>query len=351
MEEGRPQEGKEQDTELFHSTELRLVADAGAEVRGARAGIALDLCLCRVGRFIRERGKRRYQSAVAGILDAGAVDVSGAEEVLHRPVFERVVGDDGEASPGAEERFAGFEETAERAHLVIDGDAERLEDAGEALLVVWRDDRLKRLYERIDRGEPADVGGFFEQKAHPPCAPCFAIVADDLPELVGGGVADQFERGASAALVHPHVYRRVEAEGEAALRLVQVVAGDAEIGEDAVDLVDAEVGHKAGDVAEVAPDEGESRILSQRIVRLGVEVSVYAEEMSLVAESLEDRPRVPPAAEGGVDIDPVGIGDQLRHRLLEEHGRVVVLFGHLGIRQLRERERAKPFIPFLVSRE
>ena len=47
-------------------------------------------------------------------------------------------------------------------------------------------------------------------------------------------------------LVHPHVERRVDAVGEAAVGLVELQRADAEVEEDAVDGRQAEVGDDVG---------------------------------------------------------------------------------------------------------
>src|SRR5690606_28655555 len=67
--------------------------------------------------------------------------------------------------------------------------------------------------------------------------PLLAVVAQDAAQLPDVGGGQQVRGAAAAGGVHPHVQGGVTGVGEAALLLVQLEGGDAEVEEDAGDAV------------------------------------------------------------------------------------------------------------------
>ena len=61
-------------------------------------------------------------------------------------------------------------------------------------------------------------------------------------------------------MAHPHVERAAEPEREAALGLIELHRGDADIHHDAVDRVDALRGADLGEVGEAVLDQGQPAI-------------------------------------------------------------------------------------------
>ncbi len=75
---------------------------------------------------------------------------------------------------------------------------------------------------------------------------------------------------ASAAIVHTHVERGIRTERKSALRRVEMVRRDAQIGQYAVDTVDASAAQCAAHEAEVGLDEREALVVGGVDARVGI---------------------------------------------------------------------------------
>ena len=82
---------------------------------------------------------------------------------------------------------------------------------------------------------------------------------DDVGEIGLGGLRDHVRRG-RAVMAHPHVERAVEPERKAALGLVELHRGDADIHHDAVDRIDALRGADFGEIGEAILDQGQPAV-------------------------------------------------------------------------------------------
>ena len=76
-------------------------------------------------------------------------------------------------------------------------------------------------------------------------------------ELAAGVGVDDVGGGARTAGVHPHVQRGVGGVAEAAVGPVELQRGDAEVEQDALDLVDTELGEDVGQLVEDGGHEGD----------------------------------------------------------------------------------------------
>ena len=159
------------------------------------------------------------------------------QKALHDAVLERMEGDDDEPAAVAKHRLGGAERARQLLELAIDEDAERLKRARRRM-DARRAGRAGRA--RDDLGEPRGAEDRLfcarplDGAGDAPGLPLLAVDADDGGEVASGGLVHQ-RRGVGAASAHAHVERTVEAEGEAALRLVELHRGDADVEHDAVD--------------------------------------------------------------------------------------------------------------------
>ena len=103
-----------------------------------------------------------------------------------------------------------------------------------------------------------------------------------VPVDHGGGRQGRFH-------VHPHIERRVEAEGESALRGVELMGGNAQVGQDTVHRVPPEIAcrllpgvqeHIIVDESEIIVNQRKTRII--RDVGAGVRVAVEGKQAPFV---------------------------------------------------------------------
>ena len=131
---------------------------------------------------------------------------------------------------------------------------------------------------------------------------------------------DDVGRG-RAVMAHPHVERAVEPEREAALGLVELHRGDADVHHDAVDRHQALRGADLGEIGEAVLDQRQpaGRLIDQiEAAGNGRAVAVDADHAG--SRDFEDGPAVAAGPEGGVDIDPAVAGREHLDRLAAEHG-------------------------------
>ncbi len=155
-------------------------------------------------------------------------------------------------------------------------------------------------------------------------APGMALLAedaDDAGKLLGAGAADDIRR-ARAGLAHAHVERTVEAEREAALRLVDLHGGHADIEHHAIGGDEAggagerlEVGEAALDQRQPPAARGDER--GARLHRARVAV-----DRQHAAAHLQDGARIAAGAEGAVDVAATLDDGEVVESLGQEDGRV-----------------------------
>jgi hypothetical protein len=106
-------------------------------------------------------------------------------------------------------------------------------------------------------GDWAGDAGFGDDVGELPGAVFFAEIAEDAGEFFDAGGVDDFGGGTTIGGVHAEVEGAVFLEGEAAFGFVELMAGDAEVDEDAVEASDADFGEDVGEVAEIAMEGAE----------------------------------------------------------------------------------------------
>ena len=125
--------------------------------------------------------------------------------------------------------------------------------------------------------------------------------------------------GRTAASPHAHIERRVEAQREAARRLVELHRRNADIEHDPVDRVDAET---LGDLVEIA--EARLHELKPTVGRslerfAGPNGRRIAIERDHPRATVKQRARIASAAERPVDVEAAGARLERLHRLLEQN--------------------------------
>ena len=95
--------------------------------------------------------------------------------------------------------------------------------------------------------------------------PLLAEDVDDVGEIGFGGLRDHVRRG-RAVVAHPHVERAIEPKREAALGLVELHRGHADVHHDAVDAMDALRGADFGEIGKAVFDQRQpaARSVDQR---------------------------------------------------------------------------------------
>jgi hypothetical protein len=143
---------------------------------------------------------------------------------------------------------------------------------------------------------------FLDQPRDPLCVALLAELADHRHERVLIDRAQQLERGGAARGIHAHVERARLAEREPALGMIELRRRHAEVGEDAIDLRDAEPCENLADVAELAMDQLRGIAEPGLRGRQGGRVAVDPDQPPARPR---DRARVAAAADRTVDINPV----------------------------------------------
>ena len=126
---------------------------------------------------------------------------------------------------------------------------------------------------------------------------------DDVGEIGLGGLRDHIRRG-RAVMAHPHVERAAEPEREAALGLVELHRGNADVHHDAVDRGDTLRGADFGKIGKPVLDQGQPAVRPiDQIEPAGNRRPVAVDADDPGSRDLEDRAAVAAGAEGRVDID------------------------------------------------
>ena len=82
----------------------------------------------------------------------------------------------------------------------------------------------------------------------------FAVQAEDPRQIFDGVSRRDISSGQPVALVHSHVQGRIEASGESARALVELVGADAQVGQQSIDAADTVEAEEVARVPEVFGD-------------------------------------------------------------------------------------------------
>ena len=218
---------------------------------------------------------------------------------------------------------------------MVDGDAQGLKQLGHILLLALAvEGGLHGSHELSRRGDGVLTAGLDQQRGDAAGIAQLTVEVEDVGQLLLGAVVDEVGRRGARAPVHAHVERSIEAEREATALVVEVVTRHAEVGQQAVDMVDAVVAHPVAQVAEIGPDEGEARVVDKapctvavllglQDILLGVGILVEAVEVAVGAKAAQNLARVASATERDIHINTVGLDGKSVDALFQKHGYVV----------------------------
>ena len=190
----------------------------------------------------------------------GRSTAARGEELFDDTVFQGMERDHGEASARPEDSLGGMERLDEFAQFVVHGDAQPLERPGgrmDSAGGIRPDHARHDLGERrrgLDRAFPP---GLDDGAGHRPRAALLAVMVDDVGQRRLLGAIDKVG-GALAGALHAHVQGPIVAEREAAVGLVDLHRGDADIEDDGVGRFDALFPDKRIKRAEPAGHEGQT---------------------------------------------------------------------------------------------
>ena len=230
-----------------------------------------------------------------------------------------MVGYHRESSAGGEQ-FGGSEQhLAQRVHFVVHFNTQCLKESRHVLFLPLALEKrlhgsqkiLRCLYLRL-------LTCLDERCGYASRVLQFAVDVEDVGELFLVVRVHYLGSGASGALVHAHVERRVEAERESAFGVVEVVRRHAEVGQQTVDVVYLVVAHPVLQVSEVAAYERKA-VAGVGNVALGVGVLVETVEVCAVGEPREYLARVPSATEGDIYINAARLDVESVDALAEKH--------------------------------
>ncbi len=235
-------------------------------------------------------------------------------------------GDDDQAPAVAQDLDGLLQGGGQGAQLVVDGDAQGLEGAGGRVDAAagaadgpgHHGGQLRR---RGDRAGGDDGAG------DAPAGRLLAEPPDDVGEVCFAVGVDYFVGGEGLAVVEAHVQGRLHLEAEAALLVGELVGGQAQVEQDAVDGHEVRLLADGRQVAEVGLDEqgrvGEG-LESGAGGLQGGGVGVDAEEQTTGGGGLQNGQGVATAAHRAVYVSAAGLDSQVTQDLVR-HNRSVVL--------------------------
>ena len=291
----------------------------------ARGLAAISASSGATGRLVSRRkvgGRRLDLRQMARHADGAA---ALGEERLDDAVFERMEGHDHEPPAGLQDALGGRERRASSASSSLT----KMRSAWNVRVAGWIWFGLARTTRADDVGQrPGGARSAPRLRAATMARATRARMAllaeleDDVGEIALGRLRHHVG-GARAVAAHAHVERAVEPEREAALGLVELHRGHAEIEHDAVDRGVAEFLRDAIERGEALLDQRQpaaGRLDQTGAVRDRALVAVDADDLRIGGG--EDRAAVAAGAEGAVDVDAAVANVQQLERRPREHGNV-----------------------------
>ena len=157
-----------------------------------------------------------------------------------------------------------------------------------------------------------------------------AVLVENARKLLFGIAVDNVEGGERRGPVHAHIERRVGFVRKAPLRRIELVRGNAEVEQDAVDLSDADTLQQRLHFKKIAVQRGETfaKVGKPRACRSErLPVPVDADEPARFRQTLEHRLRVSAAAKRAVHKNAAATGKKQRNHLVEQHRDMMKLHG------------------------
>ena len=177
-----------------------------------------------------------------------------AEFVFDEAVLQAVEGDDAQSAAGRQTVEDGVQPFVEGVQLRVDRNAHRLKGSARG---VFGFAAFRRGYGachnvcQLQGGfNGCCLAGGHDLAGNLPGVGFLAVVAQDAGQLLTAEGVDQI-RGGGALLAHTHIQRRVGMVRKAALRVVQLVAGNAQVQQSPVDRRDVQFRQDTRRLAEI----------------------------------------------------------------------------------------------------
>jgi hypothetical protein len=229
------------------------------------------------------------------------------EELFDEPILERMEGDDDDASAGTEDAHGRRESLLEIRELVVDRDAESLEDARRGVDAarpprLHAGDETAEIVSHLERRFDAATD---DRSRDARRLRLLAVLGEDATKvLFSPGVHDVGRRLAKIR-IGTHVEPSSGTEAEAPLVVGQLDRREAEIEDDAVDRSESTLAGQFVQNREIASSEDCAIAETRKLTRGDCEccgIAVESEEPSVWRGRVEDRCGMAAGADGSVEI-------------------------------------------------
>ena len=150
----------------------------------------------------------------------------------------------------------------------------------------------------------------------------FSVYGDDASEICFAVRVDDVVSGKRRSLVHAHIQRRFRVIGEASLGGVQLIGGNAEVEQCAVDTFNAELIQNVRECGEVVFDENDFVFVCFQTFACGGNcggVLINTDQLT-VFQAFDDLQRVTASAQRTVDVNAVGFDIQRFDAFVKQDG-------------------------------
>ncbi len=239
---------------------------------------------------------------------AGRADAArgvAPEELLDHAVFQRMEAHRRQTAAGTQHAVGLVETAGQRLQLVVDDDAQSLEDAARRVAGAEPSRRGDVALDDLDQlaggGEGLLLARQHDAASDALGVPLLPVTGEDVGELGLRKRVDEIGGRDVELRVHAHVERGVVGVAEAALAAVELHRGDAEVHVDDVGRGVVARGQHLGEVAviELALAGGGAGDVAEVLGHAGI--AVHGDEPALRAEQRRHGLGVAAGAEGAVD--------------------------------------------------
>ena len=247
------------------------------------------------------------------------------QEGLDDAVLERMEGHDDEPAAGLQDSFGGGERRHQLGQLLVDENPQRLERPRRRMDLVrlGTDHAADDIRQRLGGDDRRLLAGGDDGARDAARMALLAELEDDVGQIALGCLRHHVG-GARPLGAHAHVERAVEPEREAALGLVELHRGHAEIEHDAVDRRRGRISRATRSSAEKRSSTSVSRPLADCTRPAPLATALWSRSMPMTCASAAARiaRRIAAGAEGAVDINSAVANVQKLERRPREHGNV-----------------------------
>ena len=198
--------------------------------------------------------------------------------------------------------------------------AQGLKHTGQILLLpIAGHHRFDHLQQVVDGTESLLLPARHDGGCQPSPIFQFAVELENLGQILFATGVEHLCSGLAPTAVHTHIEGSIEAEGEAPLFGVKMMARHPQIGQNTIHPFRLfMIAHPVGEVAEVAAHKGEAAFV-RRHVLFGIGILVKTEQSPFAAQARKYFTAVSTAAESDIDIDAVGLHVEAVDGFAQEH--------------------------------